>query len=77
MALYTTISVSPSLREINGSNAFTISIAFSSTASQLKETRIEVAGQTYSIGTVTASSFTWTPPTALLNPGGRPDRQNP
>ena len=67
MALYTTISVSPSSREINGSNAFTISIAFSSTASQLKETRIEVAGQTYSIGTVTASSFTWTPPTALLN----------
>jgi hypothetical protein len=67
MALYTTISVSPSSREINGTNAFTVSIAFSSTASQLKETKIEVAGQTYSIGTVTASSFTWTPPLSLLN----------
>jgi hypothetical protein len=67
MALYTSISVSPSSREINGSNYFTISIAFSSTASQLKETRIEVAGQTYNIGTVTSSSFTWAPPLALLN----------
>jgi hypothetical protein len=67
MALYTSISVSPSSREINGANAFTVSIAFSSTASQLKETRIEVAGQTYSIGTVTVSSFTWTPPLSLLN----------
>ena len=67
MALYTSISVSPSSREINGSNAFTVNIAFSSTASQLKETKIEVAGQTYTIGTVTASSFTWTPPLGLLS----------
>jgi len=67
MALYTSISVSPSSREINGTNAFTVNIAFSSTASQLKETKIEVAGQTYSIGTVTSSSFTWTPPQGLLS----------
>jgi hypothetical protein len=67
MALYTSISVSPSSREINGSNAFTVSIAYSSSASRLINTKITVAGQTYSIGTVTASSFTWTPPLSLLN----------
>jgi len=67
LALYTTISVSPSSREINGSNAFTVSIAYSSTASRLINTKVTVAGQTYSIGTVTASSFTWTPPLGLLN----------
>ncbi|MCL2105812.1 MAG: DUF859 family phage minor structural protein [Oscillospiraceae bacterium] len=67
MALYTTISVSPSSREINGSNAFTVSIAYSSTASRLINTKVTVAGQTYSIGTVTTSSFTWTPPLGLLN----------
>ena len=67
MALYTTISVSPASREINGSNSFTISIAFSTTASRLNDTRVEVAGQTYNIGMVTASSFTWTPPLSLLN----------
>ena len=67
MALYTSISVSPSSREINGSNAFTVSIAYSVTASRLLNTKVTVAGQTYSIGTVTASSFTWTPPLSLLN----------
>jgi len=67
MALYTTISVSPSSREINDSNRFTVTINFSSTASRLNDTRVEVAGQTYNIGMVTASSFTWTPPLSLLN----------
>jgi len=67
MGLYTTISVSPSSREINGTNAFTVSIDFSISASRLNDTRVEVAGQTYNIGTVTSGSFTWTPPLALLN----------
>ncbi len=67
MALYTTISVSPSSREINGTNAFTVSIAYSITASRLINTKVAVAGQTYSIGTVTSSSFSWTPPLSLLN----------
>ena len=66
MALYTSISVSPSSREINGSNAFTVSINYSITASRLINTKVTVAGQTYSIGTVTSSSFTWTPPVSLL-----------
>ena len=67
MALYTTISVSPSSHEINGTNAFTVSISYSITASRLINTKVTVAGQTYSIGTVTGTSFTWTPPLALLN----------
>jgi len=67
MALYTTISVSPSSREINGTNSFTVSIAYSITASRLINTKVTVAGQTYNIGTVTGTSFTWAPPLALLN----------
>jgi len=67
MALYTSISVSPASREINGTNSFTVSIAYSNTASRLINTKVTVAGQTYSIGTVTTSSFTWTPPLSLLN----------
>jgi hypothetical protein len=63
----TTLSASPSSLDIDGSNKFTVSVAYSIAVNHLTNVQVSVAGQTYSIGTVNGSSFTWTPPVALLN----------
>lgn len=67
----TTLTLEPMGVPIDGTSKFTISINYGS-GSRLKDVTVTVydtapAVATYSLGTITGNSFTWTPPLSLLN----------